>query len=223
MTVDEATVRLPLTRERIIQAAADLADEQGIEALSMRRLGQALGVEAMSLYNHVEDKDDILAGMTDWLFVEIGPPVGADDWKASIRETAIRAKRVFAAHAWALPLCSARELSGPAGFALMDAMLELLLAQGYPIELVHHAWHVIASHVMGYAFQETTSTWGSDKEHDHGKAEALMRQYADRFPHVAALAPYLMQCSYDEEFEFGLDIILTGIETRLGAEASAPC
>jgi AcrR family transcriptional regulator len=217
MTIEEATIRLPLSRERIIEAAVAFGDEHGIEALSMRRLGRALGVEAMSLYNHVDGKDDILDGMVDALFAEIGVPVpDGDDWKSAVRLTATRAKDVFAAHTWSVPLMTSRGLNGASAFALMDATLGLFLDVGYPIDLVHHAWHVISSHVMGYAFQESSSTWGKDVEHDHDKVEALIREYADRFPHVARLVPHLMDCSHDEEFQFGLDIILTGIEARLG-------
>ncbi|CAN5526745.1 MAG: TetR/AcrR family transcriptional regulator [Acidimicrobiia bacterium] len=211
MTVDQATVRLPLSRDRIVSAAVELADDQGIEALSMRKLGQALGVEAMSLYNHVEDKDDILSGMVDWLFAQIGPLDDTADWKVAVRHVAVRAKDVFTAHAWTLPLISAQGIAGPAAFGLMDSVLARLLGAGYPTHLVLHAWHVIASHVMGYSFQETTSVWASDEALDR-KKRALLEGYADRFPHVSALAEELMACSFVEEFEFGLDIILSGIE-----------
>ena len=216
MTVDETTLRTPLTRKRIIEAAVELADEQGIEALSMRKLGHSLGVEAMSLYNHVGGKDDILDGMVDGLFAEIGVPLpNGGDWKSAVTETATRAKDVFAAHSWAVPLITSRELTGPSAFALMDRTLGVLLDAGYPMDLVHHAWHVISSHVMGYAFQETSSTWGKDSDHDHAKADALLREYGEQFPNVAKLVPHLMECSHDEEFQFGLDIILSGIEARL--------
>jgi AcrR family transcriptional regulator len=182
MTVDETTLRTPLTRKRIIEAAVELADEQGIEALSMRKLGHALGVEAMSLYNHVGGKDDILDGMVDGLFAEIGVPLpNGGDWKSAVTETATRAKDVFAAHSWAVPLITSRELTGPSAFALMD----------------------------------TSSTWGKDSDHDHAKADALLREYGEQFPNVAKLVPHLMECSHDEEFQFGLDIILSGIEARL--------
>ncbi len=207
------TKRSPLTRDRIIAAAVAFTDENGIESLSMRKLGHELGVEAMSLYNHVADKDDILSGMVDSLFAEFEMPVG-EDWKSAVRVTAFSAKNVIAAHPWAVGLLSARQGMGEGTFQLMDAMMGLLLDAGYDTPTTHHAWHVIASHVMGYAFQEANSPFGDGDDHDHEASVELIRRFGDQFPSLAQVAPHLMECSYDEEFAFGLEIILSGIEAR---------
>jgi AcrR family transcriptional regulator len=206
-----ATERQPLTKQRIIEAAVAFADEHGIEALSMRKLGTELGVEAMSLYNHVGGKDDILDSMVDYLFSAIGPIDPDGDWLETARAAALAAKRTFASHAWSVNLISAREGLSEASFALMDVLMGKLMAEGYSAKIAHHAWHAIASHVMGYAFQEINSVFGKGDDHDHDRAERLMAQYASRFPNLAAIAPHLMECSHDEEFEFGLDLILNGL------------
>ncbi len=208
------TERRPLTRERIIEAAVAFADEHGIDALSMRKLGQVLGVEAMSLYNHVAGKDDILDGMVQHLFAGIGPIDTAGDWKVTARAAATAAKNAFAAHEWAVPLISTRETTSEASFGIMDVMIGMLLADGYDPETAHHAWHVIASHVLGYAFQEANSVFGRRDDQAREEAEQLLREYGRIFPNLAAVATYLMECSHDEEFQYGLDIILSGIEAR---------
>ncbi|HEX9644725.1 MAG TPA: TetR/AcrR family transcriptional regulator [Acidimicrobiia bacterium] len=215
MTIDAAT-RGTLTRDKVIEAAVAFADEHGIEALSMRRLGHALGVEAMSLYNHVEDKDDLLDAMVDRVYREVATPAPSEDWKESVRATAISAKAAFVAHPWSVPLMTSRSVVTDSLLVLMDSMLETLLDAGFSMDTTHRAWHVISSHVMGYVLQEVGTVWGSDAqhEHDHSKLDALLRSGADRYRHVLTMVPYLMECSYDEEFEFGLDVILDGIEAR---------
>lgn len=209
-----ATERQPLTKERIITAAVAFADEHGIEALSMRKLGSELGVEAMSLYNHVDGKDDILDSMVDFLFASIGPVDTDSDWVETTRAAALAAKRVFASHPWSVQLISSREGLSEASFALMDALMGRLLDEGYSPKLAHHAWHAIASHVMGYAFQEIYSVFGKGEDHDHDRAERMLAEFAPKYPALATIAPHLMECSHDEEFEFGLDLILTGIAAQ---------
>jgi AcrR family transcriptional regulator len=212
-TTTESTTseRQPLTRERIIQAAVDLADEHGLEALSMRKLGSAVGVEAMSLYNHVSGKEDILDSMVEYLFDSIGPIDTAAGWQPTIRSAALAAKRAFASHPWSITLITTRQTLGDGSFAVMDAMIGMLLAAGYPTKIAHHAWHAIASHVMGYAFQEINSVFGKTGDPEQDDIEGLIAQYARQYPNLAAIGQHLMGCSYDEEFEFGLDLILTGI------------
>jgi AcrR family transcriptional regulator len=182
----------------------------------MRRLGQALGVEAMSLYNHFDNKDDILEAMVDRVYAEIVLPEPGADWKVSIRSTAVSARSVFVAHHWSVPLMTSRPVVTERLLALMDAMLATLLSAGFSVGVTHRAWHVITSHVLGYAFQEVGTVWGPESrhEHDHAKFEALLRAGAERYRHVVAMAPFLMECSYDEEFEFGLDVILAGIDAH---------
>ena len=204
------TDRQPLTRDRIVRAAIDFADEHGIEALSMRKLGTALGVEAMSLYNHVAGKDDILDSMVDYLFASIGPVAEEGEWVDRARDAALAAKRAFTSHPWSVNLISSREGLSESSFALMDTLLGTLLDEGYSPKIAHHAWHAIASHVMGYSFQEINSVFGQG-DHDHERAERMLREFGPKFPRLAQIAPLLMNCSHDEEFEFGLDLILEGI------------
>jgi len=205
------TERQPLTKERIIQAAVDLADEQGLDALSMRKLGAALGVEAMSLYNHVDGKEDILDSMVEYLFSSIGPIDATAGWQPTVRSAALAAKRAFASHPWSITLITTRQTLSEASFAVMDTMIGMLLADGYSTKTAHHAWHAIASHVMGYAFQEINSVFGSPGAAGQDEVAGLITQFASQFPSLAAIGEHLMCCSYDEEFEFGLDLILNGI------------
>ena len=205
------TERQPLTRERIIQAAVDLTDDRGLDALSMRKLGAALGVEAMSLYNHVGGKEDILDSMVEYLFNSIGPIDTTAGWQPTVRGAALAAKRAFASHPWSITLITTRQTLSEGSFAVMDAMIGMLLAEGYSTKTAHHAWHAIASHVMGYAFQEINSLFGQTGDPEQEDIEGLIAKYSKQFPSLAAIGEHLMCCSYDEEFEFGLDLILNGI------------
>lgn len=215
MTVRETPkTRRPLTRERIIQAAVALADERGLESLSMRKLGHELGVEAMSLYNHVDDKDAILDGMVDYLFHEIGELETSGDWKAAARSAASAARAVFAAHTWSVALLTARDSVSEGALSLMDSVIGLCLEAGFDAEEAHHAYHVIAGHVMGSVYQEINSFASSQDELDPQQRERLEQLVGTKFPNVAASAPYLMNCEPSVEFEYGLEIILSGIEAR---------
>ena len=140
-----AAHRVPLSRDRVLRAAAALADENGLGALSMRKLGEALGVEAMSLYNHVANKDDMLNGMVDLVFSEIGPPPAGRDWKAAMRERALSARRVLGRHRWAIGL-QGRASPGPATLAYHDAALGCLRHAGFSVELTAHAASLLDSY-----------------------------------------------------------------------------
>lgn len=205
------TTRSPLTRERIIEAAVTLADAFGVEELSMRKLGAELGVEAMSLYNHVENKDDIFDGMVDYVFGAIPLPDVDSDWRVSIRATALAAMDQFVEHPWTVNLLMQRGIYGQSSLLFMDRVLGLLRGAGFSEEDVHHAWQMLASHTMGYAFQQVSG--GND---DHGWETKFLD--LGSFPHVAALAPYLAECEFGSEFAFGLDIIIAGLEARLRAK-----
>lgn len=211
--------REPLTRERILRAALRLVDEQGLEALSMRRLGQELGVEAMSLYNHVSGKDDILDGIVDLVFSEIPIPEAADDWREWGRRVARSGWETLLAHANVVPVMLSRPALGPEALRVMDAVLGTLRRAGFDPELAHHAWHALASHVLGYVQQEVTDPLHEEGDGPAGPgAEELLQRIAGSgFPHVAEIAPYLAHCRYQEEFDFGLDILLEGLETKLRA------
>jgi AcrR family transcriptional regulator len=205
--------RAPLTRDRIIDAAVTLADQHGADELSMRKLGAELGVEAMSLYNHVANKDEILDGMIDHVFSTIPLPDPTQDWRVSVRTTGLAAMEQFTAHPWVVSLLMQRGNFGNASLAFMNQVLGILRAAGFSDEETHHAWQMLASHTMGYAFQQSSGSW-HDKDWE-GLEDQLSR-LGDRLPHVAALAPLLAQCEFGSEYAFGLEIIISGLEARLG-------
>ncbi len=206
--------RIPLTRERIIDAAVLFADTNGIDELSMRRLGAELGVEAMSLYNHVANKDEILDGMIDRVFSSVPLPDPDDDWRISIPKTGLAAMEQFTAHPWIVSLLMQRGNYGNASLTFMNQVLGILRSAGFDDEETHHAWQMLASHTMGYAFQSASGPPHS-KEFE-GREQELAR-LGDLYPHVAALAPLLAGCEFEEEYGYGLEIIIRGLEARLGS------
>ena len=207
--------RIPLTRERVLHAAVALADASGSETLSMRKLGDALGVEAMSLYNHVANKEDLLDGMIDVVFAEIDLPTGWADWRAAMRQRAISARRVLSRHGWAIGLMESRSSPGRATLRHHDAVIGCLRDAGFSIELAAHAFSVLDSYIYGFALQERSLPFPTP-EQTAGLAQDILASFpADRYPHLAELtARHVLQPGYDygDEFEFGLDLILDGLE-----------
>ena len=210
MTVIET--RPPLTRDRIIDAAVRFADQQGVDELSMRKLGAELGVEAMSLYNHVANKDEILDGMIDHVFTTIPLPDPKEDWRVSVRKTGHAAMEQFTAHPWVVSLLMQRGNFGQASLVFMNQVLGILRAAGFSDEETHHAWQMLASHTMGYAFQQSS---GGSRDKDWDGLEQQLSHLGERFPHVVALAPLLAECEFGSEYAFGLEIIISGLESRL--------
>src|SRR5581483_11536663 len=143
-----ATTRKPLNRERVLNAALELVDEQGIDALSMRKLGQALGYEAMSLYNHVSNKDDLLDGILDLVLAEMDPPE-PDGGLAAIRSSSMSAHEALERHPWAAGLLTAAGSVRPARLQFMDALLGALRNAGFSAETTYHAYHVLDAHIIG--------------------------------------------------------------------------
>lgn len=207
--------RAGLTRERVLQVAVELADAGGIEALTMRKLGVELGVEAMSLYNHVANKVDLLDGMVDAIFAEIELPVGDDGWRPAVRRRAVSAREVLARHRWAIGLMESRTTPGPATLRQHDTMLGTLRAAGFSIELTAHAYAALDSYVYGFALQESSLPFGAGDE-TATLAQSIMAQFAaGEYPHLTELATeHVLRPGYDfgGEFEFGLDLILDGLE-----------
>src|SRR6266702_7567822 len=154
----------PLSSQRIIRAAIDLADRDGMQSLSMRKLGQELGVEAMSRYNHVAGKDDLLDGMVDVVFGEIGPPPAGPDWKAAMRERAVAAREVLSRHTWAIGLMESRRRPGPETLRHHDAVLGSLREAGFSIEAAAHAYSVLDSYIYGFTLNEQSLPTGSTHE-----------------------------------------------------------
>jgi AcrR family transcriptional regulator len=215
--------RLSLTRERVLEAAIDLADREGLDGVSMRRLGQELGVEAMSLYTHVRSKEDLLDGMADAVVGAIPRPAGGEDWKATLRSTILGARGVLARHRWAPRMIETRLAPGPATLGYMDAVVGILREGGFSIDLTHHAMHVLGSRMMGFTQELYDDSEGTDPD----AAAAFAREMGDAFPNVAAVALAashdggLGPCDDDVEFGFALELILDGLERLRDREAAA--
>jgi AcrR family transcriptional regulator len=210
--------RAPLTKGRVLEAAVDLADRDGIDALSMRKLGQELGVEGMALYRHVRDKDAILDGIVDVVLSEIEAPERPGDWKAQLRDLSLAARDVMLRHPWAPTVIVTRPDVGPATLRHIDHVLRLLEAGGFSLDMAHHALHVLGSRVFGFTqdpFNDTT-----DVRPDAATAAAIAQALSATYPNVGKLAAAathdggLGGCDDDFEFAFGLDLILDGLERR---------
>jgi len=169
--------RAPLTRERVLRAALVLADTSGLESLSMRKLGQELGVEAMSLYNHVANKDDILDGMVDLVFGEIELPPDQAEWKPAMRKRAISAHEALLRHPWATSLMQSRTNPGPATLTHHDAVLGSLRRAGFTLVMAAHAVSVIDGYVYGFALQQINIPLQSPEQVAE-VGENLLRQLA---------------------------------------------
>jgi AcrR family transcriptional regulator len=210
--------RTPLTRERILQAALAFADANGIESLSMRKLGEAVGVEAMSLYNHVPSKADLLDGLIDLVFGEIELPVSSDSWQRAMRQRAIAVRAALKRHRWAIGLMESRSSPGPATLRHHDAVLGCLRQAGFPVALAAHAYSVLDGYIYGFALQEASLPFDTGEESSE-LAQALLAQFpADEYPHLAEFTfQHVLQPGYDyaSEYEFGLDLILDGLDRAL--------
>jgi AcrR family transcriptional regulator len=211
-----AEPRTPLSRERVLLVAIDLADKGGVDALSMRKLGQELGVEAMSLYNHVANKDDILDGMVDLVFSEIGLPPRGADWKTAMRQRAISAREVLARHPWAIGLMESRSRPGPATLRHHDAVIGCLREAGFSIAMAAHAYSVLDSYIYGFALQQASLPFKTSEEVVEVANSILLPFPADAYPYLAEMTvQHILQSGYDHanEFEFGLDLVLDGLES----------
>jgi AcrR family transcriptional regulator len=215
--------RTPLSRERVLQAAIGLADERGIQSLSMRELGRRLEVEAMSLYNHVANKDDLLDGMIDLVVAEIDLPSHAVDWKEAMRRRAISAQAVFSRHPWASALIDSRESSGPARLRYFDWVVGTLRRAGFTLEMAARAFSLLDSYIYGFGRQQLNMSAG-DGIKPEVAGEAFLRAIpADDYPYLREMVvEYAMTSGHDEgaDFEFGLDLILDGLQRVLDGAAT---
>jgi Transcriptional regulator len=200
----------------VLRAALELADQEGFESLSMRKLAQALGVEAMSLYNHVANKNEILDGMLDIVFSEIELPL-ENDWKLALRQRCISFRKALIQHPWALVLVESQHNPGPATLQHSDAVLGRLRSAGFSIASAAHACSLLDSYVYGFALQERRLPFNSSKEPDMPSVDLFeqMSTLAHAYPHLAEMAMgYALTSAYtySSEFEFGLDLILDGLD-----------
>src|SRR4051812_18633722 len=211
--------RTPLSRERVLAAAVAFADANGLDSLSMRKLGEALGVEAMSLYNNVANKVDLLDGMIDAVFAEIGLPSDEAGWRTAMRRRAVSVRRVLRRHRWAIGLMESRTSPGPATLAHHDAVIGVLRAGGFTVAQTAHAFSLLDSYIYGFALQEKGLPFEGPEQTAAVAAEMFARFPADRYPHFVELATeHVLQPGYDygDEFVFGLDLILDGLDRLLG-------
>jgi AcrR family transcriptional regulator len=199
----------------VLGAAVAFADERGIESLSMRKLGEALGVEAMSLYNHVANKDELLDAMVDIVFGEVGLPDREVDWKTAMRQRAVSARHVLARHRWAIGLMESRTSPGPATLRHHDAVIGCLRGAGFSVALAAHAFSLLDSYIYGFALQEASLPFDTAEQTAEVAEMILSSMQPDEYPHLTELAvEHVLQpgYSYGNEFEFGLDLILDGLE-----------
>ena len=207
--------RAPLRRETVLHAAVALADADGLRSLTMRKLGQALGVEAMSLYNHVRNKDELLDGMIDVVFGEIELPGDGTGWKTAMRRRAISARNALSRHGWAIGLMESRTSPGPATLRHHDAVLGCLRRAGFSVAMAAHASSALDSYVYGFALQEASLPFDTAQQTADVVQTILTRMPADEYPHLTEMAvEHVLQPGYDygDEFEFGLDVMLDGLE-----------
>jgi AcrR family transcriptional regulator len=220
----KATPRAPLTRQRVLEAAVALADRGGIASLSMRKLAQELGVEAMSLYHHVANKDAILDGIVDVVFAEIELPSGDVGWKEAMRRRAVSARQALRRHPWATALMESRPTPGPANLRHHDAVLGVLRTAGFTVELAAHAYSLMDAYIYGFALQETSLPFSTPEETAE-VAQSIMAGFpADAYPHLTELAvEHVLRPGYDygDEYRFGLELILDGLERARAEQAEA--
>jgi AcrR family transcriptional regulator len=209
-----------LTRDRVLRAAVALADDRGLEELTMRSLAKDLGVEAMSLYNHVANKGDLLDGMIELVFSEIEPPAMGGDWKAELRRRAVSTRAALLRHRWAVGEMEGRTGHGPSNMRVHDSILGCLRAAGFSIEMTVHAMSVQDAYIYGFALQQTDMS-SQTAEDFAAEAQRQMVAYADAladYPNlVEVVGGYVATAGYDyeREFLFGLDVILDGLERIL--------
>jgi AcrR family transcriptional regulator len=210
--------RAHLTRERVLETAVAFADRHGLEALSMRKLGQELGASAMSAYYYFANKEQLLDGMVDVVFSEIEPPSLELDWKTAMRNRAISTREALNRHRWAIGHMEGRTDHGPANLRLHDAVLGCLRDAGFSLEATVHAYSVQDAYIYGFVLQETDMAPETPDDFA-AEAQRQVHTYKDllaTYPHIAeVVGGHVAEVGYDAatEFLFGLDLILDGLDT----------
>jgi AcrR family transcriptional regulator len=208
---------VPLSKERVLGAAVALADEGGVDALSMRRLAQELGVVPMALYKHVANKDEMLGGMIDVVVGEIDPPLSGTDWKTAVRQRVLSARSALLRHPWASQVIESRTDPTPAVLKYMDSMVGLFRAGGFSIDLTHHAMHAMGSRLLGFSQELFDDTADAGPEMD----PVMLQEMAKGYPHITEMVMAITHddesvvgtgCDDQFEFEFALDLMLDGLE-----------
>jgi AcrR family transcriptional regulator len=211
----KAEPREPLTRERVLRAAVALADREGADSLSMRRLAEQLGVVPMALYKHVANKEEMLDGMVDIVVGEIDPPAEGTDWKTAVRQRILSARRALLRHPWASRVIESRPEPTPTVIEYMDSMLGLFRAGGFSIDLTHHAAHAMGSRLLGFSQELFDDTTAAPPESE------VIQAMAKQYPNIGELVMFITHddasvvgggCDDQLEFEFALDLMLDGLE-----------
>jgi len=210
--------RRPLSRDRVLRAAIELADERGIESLTMRKLGEELRVEAMSLYNHVANKDDIVDGIVDLVFSEIDLPASGADWKTALRQQAISLRDVLLRHRWAIGLMESRRKPGPANLRHHDAVIGSLRSAGLDMPTIAHAYSLLDSYIYGFALFTMNLPFDPSEEVAE-LGQGILRAFpVNAYPNlVAYISAMRPGYNYGDEFEYGLDLILDGLQRAAGS------
>ena len=214
-TVSSVEPRGRLSRERVLRAAIAHADAGGLEALSMRKLAEMLDVAPMALYRHVANKEDLIDAMVDVVFTEIGVPPGGGDWKAAMRRRAIAVRDALTRHRWAIGLMESRRSPGPANLRHHDAVLGRLRAAGFSVEMAAHAYSALDSYIYGFALTKMNLPFESGEKVAE-VAETMLEPFrVNQYPNlVEFITEHALRPGYDygDEFEYGLDLILDGLE-----------
>ena len=206
-----------LSKARILKQALIIADNGGIEALSMRKLADALGVKAMSLYNHFANKDEIIDGLVELVIAEIEVPEhAADEWKTAMLVRANSAHQTLLAHPWATQTIVSRMNIGPNILAYIDTTLGCLRKAGFSIDMADHIWNAMDNHIYGFTLQELNFPLQED-EYAEAAAGFIDMIPVDKYPHMNALSRQVMAGKYNgiHDFEFGLTLILNGLDKQL--------
>jgi AcrR family transcriptional regulator len=211
--------RARLNRDRVLRTAVELADREGVDAVSMRRLAEQLGVVPMALYKHVAHKEELLDGMVDVVLGEIAPADADADWRTSVRARVLAARQTLLAHPWAPHVIETRTGASPVVLAHMEALIAAFRRGGLSADLTHHAMHALGSRMWGFT-QEVFPT--PEPPDDPALREQVFRQVAALYPHIIEIASAGAHdpgtavgstCDDQFEFEFALDLFLDGIET----------
>jgi AcrR family transcriptional regulator len=207
--------RSALTRERVLEAAVELADDIGIESLTIRKLADRLGVGAMTIYHHVPSKEEIIDGMVELVFAEIELPRLDGDWKSALRRRCFSAREVLKRHPWAAPLMESRVAPGPANMTHHDAVIGCLRQGGLSLQMTAHAYAIIDSFIYGFAFEEAVLPSSGGEGFTEVAEEIAANFPVDQYPYLAELTfDHVLQPGYDfsDSFEFGLDLIIRGLD-----------
>jgi AcrR family transcriptional regulator len=213
--------KVPLSRERVLLVAIGLADQIGMDSLTMRRLGEALNVEAMSLYNHISNKSDLLDAMIDLVFSEIELPTDGSDWKSAMRLRAISARNVLASHRWAIGLMESRATPGAATLRHHDDVLGILRRGGFSVSMAAHAFSALDSYIYGFALQEASLPFEAGAPTAELVQQVVPKMLPTEYPHLSEFThEHVLKPGYNygKEFEFGIDLILDGLERFLAVK-----